>query len=299
MKRDTIVRSALRTAVPFSAWQMAGFVKRIPGYWRLDRSDALRIRKGISGLPIFVTPEVHVFSPEHLTAYICWQKHGIDSVESATEIVDFLELSKDKKALIDIGAHTGFMSALFARSRSRPYHILSVEPDPDVLPALKRAVALNRGMDAHWSILEAAVSDRIGRMSKPVTNLLYENAQEAAVRLNAHVADADIVDEVKVTTLSDLLANLDWQPDIMKIDVESFEHEILCSSLDLIEKLRPALQLEVHWQMLKSREKNAEDFLAPLSSLGYRGIRSRYRTLDKWMRAGRSEGVSRFALRTA
>jgi hypothetical protein len=78
--------------------------------------------------------------------------------------------------------------------------------------------------------------------------------------------------------------------------VESFEHEILCSSLGVLDRMKPALQLEIHWQMLRDREKNPFDFLSALDAMGYRGIRSTYRNIDKWRRASRSEAVSRLSL---
>lgn len=289
MNSHPTFRTAARTATPFAVWQILGFIKRIPSYWRLDRSEALRIRNRTPGLPLYVQNELPVFPPESVTAYLNWQHHGIEINESSVEAREFLELSKNRIALIDIGAQTGFMSALFARSRPHACHILSVEPDPQVLHLLERAVALNTGPRIDWKIMAEAVSDTSGRLIMPVSNRLHENAM--------NVFKASEVD-VPVTTLPDLLAKIDWQPDIMKIDVESFEHEILCSSLSVIERLKPALQLEVHWQMLERRGRNAVDFLEPLASMGYRGLRRHYRDFNAWMRAGCSEAVSRLAIST-
>jgi FkbM family methyltransferase len=287
MNNAQTLRSTLRSVVPFAAWQTAGFLRRIPSYWRLDRSEALRIRHRVAGLPLYISGDLHVFPPESVTAYLNWRHHGVEVNESSAEAMEFLELSKGCAALVDIGAQTGFLSALFARSRPGLCRILSVEPDPLVLPLLERAVALNRAPDTDWAIAATAISDRAGRMAMPVSNRLHERAREAP-----RPAEVD----VNVTTLAGLLAGLSWRPDIIKIDVESFEHEILCSSLDVIEKLKPALQLEVHWRMLADRGRSAADFLGPLASLGYRGIKGRYRNLDGWLRAGRSEIVSRLAL---
>jgi FkbM family methyltransferase len=281
------LKAAARTSIPFAVWQTLGFVKRIPSYWRLDRSEALRIRRRTPGLPLYVKNELNVFPPESVTAYLNWQHHGIEFNESSTEARDFVELSKDRKALIDIGAQTGFMSALFARSRSHPCHILSVEPDTQVIPLLERAVTLNTGPQIDWKVAPIAVADVSGRLIMPVSNRLHESAAK-----NPHPKEI----EVPVVTLADLLHTIDWPPDIIKIDVESFEYEILCSSLALLERLKPALQLEVHWQMLKIRNRSAADFLAPLASIGYRGLRRQYRSFDAWIRAGRSEAVSRIAM---
>jgi hypothetical protein len=147
---------------------------------------------------------------------------------------------------------------------------------------------LNGSSEIDWQIAAVAVSDSSGRISMPLSNRLYESA------LMGGEDPAEI--EVEATTLSDLVAGRSWQPDIIKIDTESFEYEIICPSLDLFERLKPALQLEVHWDMLAARGRGAADFLVPLADMGYRGIRRRYRTYDAWQRAGRSEAVSRMAL---
>jgi FkbM family methyltransferase len=277
----------MRTAVPFPVWQTLGFLTRIPSYWRVDRSEALRIRNRTPGLPLYVSNRLKVFPPESITAYLNWQHHGIEFNESSIEAKEFLDLSSSRSALIDIGAQTGFMSALFARSRTRPSRILSVEPDPQVLPLLQRAIALNTDDHIDWTLAATALSDISGKMVMPVSNRLHEQAAKVP-----RVADI----EVQVATLSDLLETIDWQPDIIKIDVESFEHEILCSSLGVLDRMKPALQLEIHWQMLRDREKNPFDFLSALDAMGYRGIRSTYRNIDKWRRASRSEAVSRLSL---
>jgi len=149
---------------------------------------------------------------------------------------------------------------------------------------------LNTADHIEWTITPSAISDLSGRLVMPVSNRLHENA--------ARVVKISEI-EVPVMTLTELLDSIPWAPDIIKIDVESFEHEILCSSLATIEKLKPALQLEVHWKMLEDRNKDPADFLAPLASMGYRGLRSVYRDFDRWMRAGRSEAVSRLSLNPA
>jgi FkbM family methyltransferase len=282
------VQAALRRAVPFTAWQTAGFVKRLPSYWRIDRSQALRVRNRVRGLPLYVTGSVSVLSPESVTAYLNWQHHGLEVNESSREALDFMQLAKTRRSLFDIGAQTGFMSAVFSRSRRDVAKILSVEPDPLCLPLLKRTIDLNRTRDIDWQIAAVAVSDSSGLISMPRANRFYEAALMEG-------EPAGLID-VESKTLVDLVEGRSWQPDIIKIDTESFEYEILCSSISLFERLRPALQLEVHWKMLAARGRAAADFLAPLADMGYRGIRRRYRNYDAWQRAGRSEPVSRMAL---
>ena len=227
-----------------------------------------------------------IVPPESLTAYHCWQYHGVQSNECSTEAAEFLDLCEGRQGLFDIGAQTGFMSALFARSRAKA-QILSVEPDRQVLPILERAVELNANPKTKWVVIPIAISDRDGMTTIPISNRVYESRS----------ADQPSHVEVECKTLEGLCSGNPWQPDVIKVDVESFEHEIICSSLALLERCRPALQLEVHWRFLEWRQLSARDFLGPLWDMGYRGIRRRYRTIDNWMRIGRLQSTSRFSLR--
>jgi FkbM family methyltransferase len=282
------LKAYLRRRVPTKIWQTLGFFKRLPAYWRIDRSEALRVRKRLKGLPLFVTDEIYVFIPESLTAYTEWRLHGIGDYDSAMEVREFLDLAKDCVRLMDIGAQTGFISALFARSRSRPFKILSLEPDPQVIPILHRAKELNDSPEGDWRIWPLAVSDTTGPVTISVSNVVYELRREDSERANTI--------HVPARTLTNIVRELNWVPDVVKIDVESFEYEILASALEFLSREKPALQLEVHWQILASRDRSARDFLSPLADIGYRGIRKRYRDLSDWQRESQSKPVSRLSL---
>lgn len=279
------IKDALRPIVPFALWQTVGFLKRLPSYWRVDRSDALRTRKGLGPLALYVTPDISVFTPESVTCYTYWLYHGVQWNESSREALDFLCLSEGARALIDIGAQTGFMSALFARSREGMARILSVEPDPAALVWLHRARELNGAKGTRWEIAPLAVSDRTGPIDLRVTNIFYEPDSQRRDTI-----------EVQAVTLEDLLQSSGFVPDIVKIDIEGGEYELLVGSLRLIERLKPMLQLEIHWEFLCQRGLAADDFLCPLADMGYRGTRRRYHSIDAWRRLARREPVSRLAL---
>jgi hypothetical protein len=121
------LKDTLRASLPEGMWRNLGFCKRLPAYWRIDRSESLRVRKRLQGLPLFVTEEIYVLSSESLTAYVCWKAHGLEDYQSSLETRDFLHLAEGRNAQVDIGAQTGFMSALFARSRSGTFKISSLE----------------------------------------------------------------------------------------------------------------------------------------------------------------------------
>ena len=128
----------LRKWAPSGVRQALGFITRLGTYWRIDRSNSLRVREGVAQPALYVNRSLSVIPPESITAFLNWQYHGVEMNESSTEAAEFLELCKGRRHLFDIGAQTGFMSALFARFQPN-CRILSVEPDPQVLPILRRA----------------------------------------------------------------------------------------------------------------------------------------------------------------
>jgi FkbM family methyltransferase len=217
-----------------------------------------------------------------------WRYHGLEVNESSEEAISFLHIAKGCRALVDIGAQTGFMSALFARSRTEAAEILSVEPDPQVLPILRRARVLNGRENIKWDIAPVAVSDQVGRIKLAVSNHLYESFDDVG---------QDYMPTVDSLSLHELIRRHPIDPDIFKIDIESFEYEAITGSIELFERKKSMLQLEVHWRMLESRNRSPWDFLNPLYEIGYRGITRRYRNIECWRKASGSEEVSRLSLR--
>lgn len=283
------LRTKLKSIVPPSWWMFAGFCKRLPVYWKLDRSDSLRVMRGIEGLPLFVTPDVFVHIPESITPFLNWRLHAIENAPNAAETAEFLELSIGCSNLIDIGSQSGFMSALFAKSRQTSARILSLEPDPQVHSILARARELNSPPGIDWEIRHIAVSDKKGNITIPTTNALYEPENS--------ILEPESPKPVEAESLSSLMSALIWTPDIIKIDVESHEHEILVPAISLLAEIRPALQLEVHWEMLAARDRNPFEFLGPLYDIGYRGIRRSFFGMKEWEQARKREPISRIALK--
>lgn len=282
-------RTKIKSVIPAPLWMFAGFCKRLPVYWKLDRSDSLRVIRGIEGLPLFVTPDVFVQIPESVTPLLNWRLHALENGPNAAETSNFLELSKGCSRLIDIGSQSGFMSALFAKSRTTSAKILSIEPDPQVHRALDRARELNSSVSIEWEIRHIAVSDEKRLITIPTSNDLYE--PEGALKKNG----API--SVQAESLPSLFDSINWTPDVIKIDVESFEHEILVPAVSRLEKILPALQLEVHWELLANRNRDPIDFLGPLHEIGYRGIRRSFYGMKEWERLRKREPVSRFSLK--
>jgi FkbM family methyltransferase len=190
---------------------------------------------------------------------------------------------KGTHCLFDIGAATGFMSAVYAAGNPEAEKIASIEPDPYVFPILQRAVSLNSRDGLDWAALRIAVGDRNGDAELPVEPRVRD------LQPSTHMGSTN----VDMVTLSGLAERVGFLPDIIKLDIESYEYEVLTSSFDFIAVHKPAFQLEIHWEMLDARGKDPSVFLDWMAKAGYR-------TIDgdaTWTVRKRNASVSRVAIR--
>ncbi|MBE7157035.1 MAG: FkbM family methyltransferase [Rhodospirillales bacterium] len=184
-----------------------------------------------------------------------WKFHVYNRAGRA-EILSFLKLAKGCTRLLDLGASAGIFSALFAVSRPSS-DIVSVEPDGLSFDLLGETIDANRKGDSPWRRERVAVGASTGAIRFVSTGFGGSVA-----------TDDGAGEEVRVETMRDLCARLDFKPDLVKIDVESFEDEILSVSLEWLQQMKPALFLELHWQFLVDRDKDPEALLERLRTIG-------------------------------
>lgn len=280
------LKSALRRTTPQKLWNFLGFLYRLKNYYRIDQSRDLQVKKNLDNNSIFINKSTYIVSPSDTRCFFEWSAHCLERPESRSEISEFLQIINTKKKFLDIGAQTGLFSAIFSKYNNGPVKILSVEPDSSVIPFLENTKNLNKGVDTDWSIKSCFLSDLNGEI----------DFHGVGSNRSFHLYNDQVFEKTKLITLQDFLIENKFCPDVIKIDVESYEYEIITSSLTIIEKIRPSLQLEIHWEMLRKRGRDPSEFLKPLSDIGYRGAKRRYRTLKDWQRLENREPVSRLSL---
>ncbi|NNK63583.1 MAG: FkbM family methyltransferase [Gemmatimonadetes bacterium] len=142
--------------------------------------------------------------------------------------------------VFDVGAHVGDRTAAFATLGAR---VIALEPQPAVLPWLRRRVGRHPGV----TILEEAVGRAVGTATlavssaHPTVSTLAEDWRRDLSDRNPSFAGVrwDAAVEVPVTTL-DLLIETYGVPRFCKIDVEGHEAEVLAG----LSRPVPALSVE-------------------------------------------------------
>ncbi len=140
---------------------------------------------------------------------------------------------------VDVGSHVGRWTI---RASSLYQRILAFEPDPSTNSVLRRNVARN---DIHNILIFAtALSDRRDQ----VTLFNYGPCACNSLR-DVHVSGrtARAGDPVEVRPLDDF-ANYFEAPMVLKIDVEGEELKVLKGGAAVIEKFKPLIVVEVHFE---------------------------------------------------
>jgi FkbM family methyltransferase len=168
--------------------------------------------------------------------------------------------------VLDVGANTGFYSILAAHTRPGS-PVTAFEPFPPVIEHLRTNLRLN-GVRRQVTVVGQAVGSKVG------TTTLYVPLQdhglvETSCTMNPEFKDSYSASfDVPLTTIDHALAGSALGPvSVVKIDVESLEHEVLAGAMATLERDRPYVFVEV----LPVGDQEAIE--AVRRSLGYLDVR--------------------------
>jgi FkbM family methyltransferase len=275
------------------------FVRQLPYYFHEYRSRRTCRLLGLGHGYISINRDIYFQCPSHPVAYSVFQDMAF-CTENRRELKEFLKLSVGCRSFMDVGASGGFFSVLFAASRAETSTILSVEPDPSARLVLSDLSTRNASKTVNWKVDARGVMDETvnvlfissGYGAEVMSKLALQNAQKCAAANNLQSASF----EVPCTTLAHIISEHYMQPDLIKIDVESFEHELIQSSLDILKRWRPRIMLELHVAFLRARRRDPELLLASLASIGYRRFRKPWKELYTLPAEADASGVVRAGL---
>lgn len=158
----------------------------------------------------------------------------------------FLEIIKGKRCFFDIGAHIGYYSFL-AASEGVP-RVIAFEVMRGLCDAMRRTAREN-GLGERLEVVEGAVgaSERRIHFAEP-----FEEVRTRAFSLDRFCSERNLT------------------PDLIKIDVEGFEHEALIGAEHVLRERHPDLIISLHEKFLRNRESSSVMVLELLKKYGYR-----------------------------
>ena len=180
----------------------------------------------------------------------------------------FLErISSTKKSLLDVGAHLGYFSILFASVPGN--NSLAVELDPSNYRELCRAIDFQpQQIKTRIKAMNVGISDESAAIELPQTRPL--NSSHRIELSPSQLTESVSVDLV---TIGQLLRQTSFVPDLVKIDIEGFEVHGLRGTEELLGRERPLLLIEVHPSGLMQVGGSVQELLSITGAAGYKHFR--------------------------
>lgn len=188
------------------------------------------------------------------------------------EIRFLLSLNLSGQVIYDVGANAGLMTLFFARATGRDGRVVAFEPDPDAYVRLCRNLELNKftwvqPLKIALGSVRGTADLLIPSYSATVSTLSPEHALSWEKERGEEFTTAC---RVQVETMDSVVESLGLPPpSFIKIDVESYELEVLKGGLETIRKCSPALFVEVHGHMVPSGNQFVATILEFVLQLGY------------------------------
>jgi len=167
-------------------------------------------------------------------------KDGLRGYEPETQAVlcSLIDQIDDSLVFYDIGAHVGFytllISSIFAH---KSISCFAFEPTPSTAEI---AVHLRDLNSKFYTILKKAVSSEMGQI-----NFYLSPKAETSNSLNPNFRPGSDSIIVEQTTIDLLVSSGLPPPHILKIDVETYEYQVLLGALNTITNCRPFIICEL------------------------------------------------------
>lgn len=180
--------------------------------------------------------------------------------EFESEIVK--KIIKKGNIVIDIGAHMGYYTLLFARTVGENGHVYSFEPDPRNFDLLKKNVEINGYKNV--TLIQKAVSNKTGR------GKLYLGEYSGGNRIFDTHDDRKSI-EIETIRLDDYFENNSRKIDFLKMDAEGTEIDIIEGMNLLLQKSQNIrIMCEFYPTLIKKFGREPEEYLKSLNNQGFK-----------------------------
>jgi len=261
---------------PKPLYRAARFASRLPVYFAADMAYQRSVEKHLGHGNLAITDDISIFLPSNRVANSVFRSMLFEA-SGRHEWREFLTLAAPCRTFADIGASGGFFSMLFAASRpvSQQAVILSIEPDPACRPVLDEMRELHARPGLNWIVEPCALAGEPETMSFSSSGFGGELVSASVDNSATTEAIASVnglpsqMTTVEVTTLDRVCERHHLIPDLIKLDIESYEHEVLHASIDYLRRTRPRMHLELHCTYLRNRSIDPTATLQLLREAGY------------------------------
>lgn len=234
MKSINLQLSRKKSMIFFADWLVAKYLD-----WRAREHIACK------------RPAIATYAFDHITNRICTK--GVSELHELKILSQILNVySFPTRTAVDVGANIGNHSLFFAQKFDK---VVAFEPNQDVFDLLsfnarsqKNIVPICRGIGSKEGVMSIETQE-----------------QNSGGSTLVEVSKCSVSREIEMTTLDNLSEVLD-NVDLIKIDVEGFEHEVIDGAKETISKHKPLIVFEQGLQ----KEADIKKLKHLFTNLGYK-----------------------------
>jgi FkbM family methyltransferase len=228
---------------------LKNFYKLIRRFGKLKKKHYWYLRfRGIFTVPVDAS---HSFKVKHygfsIENSVFWA--GLTGEWEASSMKLWIQLVKDADVIFDVGANTG-MYSLVAKSLRPQSRVYAFEPVRRIFEKLQYNQKLN---NYDTTCLEYAASNANGTAT--IYDLPTDHVYSVTVNKNLNAADVHVIPtEIKTIRLDTFINEAKIEKlDLIKLDVETYEAEVIEGLGVYLEKFKPAILVEVLNDKIGSR----------------------------------------------
>jgi len=185
------------------------------------------------------------------------------------ELVQYCKnLLNENRDVIDVGANIGFFTVMFAKNICEGKKVLSIEPTTKALKRLYRNIELNH-VENNVMVFEGVVSNRFGSIEIKTIVGKEEYSSLGVMDHPAILQEKYVTEEVKSSTVDELVKEYSLDPGFMKVDVEGAEHLVFDGAQYVMETMRPIILSELSNDLLKKNGSSSQEVIAIIEKYDY------------------------------
>ncbi|MDA9082148.1 FkbM family methyltransferase [Gammaproteobacteria bacterium] len=256
------------------------------------RSKLSRVMIGVRGLTIFRNRTIRRYAKKVLTCfcYILYGKFKVINIASKYPVKlksnfafsgweqwgenhnsgfhKLIELSRDKKTILDVGSHIGLCSipiSLYCNVEK----IFAFEPNEINREILAQHIHANNILNIevipnligknHGEFVELFSPDEVSGIPS-IANLQQMRKDNKKYHTSSHLQ----------ISIDEFCKSNQIKPDVIKIDVEGAEFGVLEGAIDIIKQFKPYILISLHPKHLINLGKDVNEIFKICQSLNYR-----------------------------
>lgn len=174
----------------------------------------------------------------HIDDWIQENLYFLGEYEKA-ELTSIKQFLNHDSIFIDIGANIGLYTLFASKIINKNGQIISFEPFSENFKSLAKNVSLNRVSNV--SLEKMAIGEKDG-----VIKLYYDENEKNSGMVSTISLEKGAQEEVKLISLDSYLKNESFTKiDLIKIDIEGFEHSALLGMKSTLTRYHPTLLIEI------------------------------------------------------